>query len=173
MSAADTMTNKSLYTPSEIKAERERLVKLQKGIDPILQEPFSETVALDHSHETQHVRAALNRNTNAFEGLVVNAHKRCLQWLTDVPLPTILRNLAKYLEGDYSNNPYHNGWLKRVKIDFRKLNAQQQGKVLKELGSESGSNSAERLKLFSAKILDRSLGYDIIRNAISASSQKE
>ena len=166
------MTSKSLYTPAEIKAERERLVKLQKGIDPILKEPFCETIALDHSHETQHVRAALNRNTNSFEGLTVNAYKRCLQWLTDVPLPVILRNLATYLEQDYSNNPYHNGWLKRVKTDFKKLNAQQQGTVLKELGSASGSNGTERLKLFTAKILDRSLGYDIIKNAIAASTQK-
>lgn len=158
----------SLYTAADIKSERDRLAKKQKGIDPILKQPFVETICLDHAHDTQHCRAALNRNTNAFEGLVVNAHKRCLQWLTDVPLPTILRNLASYLEVDYSQNPYHNAWLKRVTIDFKKLPAAQQDKVLRSLDSKTGSNGAERLKLFKAKTLDRSLGYDMIRNTINS-----
>lgn len=160
--------NKSLYTATEIKAERDRLVSKQEYIDPILNELFCETIVLDHDHTTQHVRAALNRNTNSFEGLVTNAHKRCLQWLTDVPLPTILRNLATYLEKDYSKNPYHNGWLKRVTIDFKKLNAVQQGKVLAQLGSKNGTNAAERLKLFKVLTLDRSLGYDTIASTINS-----
>lgn len=159
--------NKSLYTAADIKEERDKLVKKQKGIDPILNEPFCETIALDHSHETQHCRAALNRNTNAFEGLVTNAHKRCLQWLTDIPLPDILRNLASYLEQDYSKNPYHNGWIKRVTIDYKKLTALQQNTALITLGSKTGSNATERLELFKVLTLDRSLGYDTIRSTIN------
>lgn len=165
---AETMTSKSLYSTLDVKEERDRLMKKQHGVDPILKQPFIETVCLDHSHETQHCRAALNRNSNAFEGLVVNAHKRCLQWLTDVPLPEILRNLANYLEQDYSKNPYHPAWLKRVTIDFKGLTAAQQAKVLRELGATAGSNATERLKLFKAKTLDRSLGYVTIRNTINS-----
>ena len=94
----------SLYTQNDVKRVRDELVKKQKGIDPVLKEPFKEVPCLDHDHTTQHVRAALNRNVNAFAGLVFNAYKRCLHWLTDKPLPDILRNLATYLEQDYSNN---------------------------------------------------------------------
>lgn len=59
----------SLYTAAEIKRQRDLMVKQQGGIDPILNEPFKEVAVLDHDHTTQHCRAALNRNTNAFEGL--------------------------------------------------------------------------------------------------------
>ena len=57
-----------LYTPADVKRVKDRLAKEQGGIDPILKEPFKETQVCDHDHTTQHVRAALNRNTNAFEG---------------------------------------------------------------------------------------------------------
>ena len=170
---------KSLYTPSDIKSFREHLIKKQKGIDPILKEPFKETVVLDHSHVTQHCRGALNRNCNAFEGLVFNAYKRCLAWLTDVPLSTILRNLADYLEKDYSDNPYHSDWQKRVRIDFKKLPAGKQDGVtiaLQEiLGKEvkTGKNSKARLEIFNSLVLDRNLGFDIISSVIQKYSQKE
>lgn len=158
--------NKSLYTQSEIKRVRDELVKEQNGIDPILNEPFKETIVCDHCHSSQHVRAALNRNSNAFEGLVFNAYRRCLQWLTDIPLPDILRNLAKYLEEDYSHHPYHIGWMKRVKTDFNKLSAKQMKQVLETFGKSDGKNIVERKKIFAGIILDRSLGYDKIRQVI-------
>lgn len=156
----------SLYTASDIKKVKDELVKQQKGIDPILKEPFKEVVATDHDHSSQHIRSALNRNTNAFEGLVVNAYKRCLQWLTDKPLPEILRNLADYLEKDYSHNPYHPHWIKRVKIDFNKLKESDKDSVLIELGSVVGKNGTERKKLFQKVVLDRKLGYETIRDVI-------
>lgn len=167
----EILMNKSLYTSSDIKIERDNFIKLQKGIDPILMQPFSEIVCLDHDHSTQNIRAALNRNTNAFEGLVVNAHKRCLKWLTDLPLPDILRNLAAYLEKDYSANPYHTAWLKRVQIDFKKLNANQQKIVLEKLGSEIGNNLEERLLFFKKKTLDRSLGYATISSLLNSAKE--
>lgn len=157
----------SLYTASDIKRVKDELVKQQKGIDPILKEPFKEVVATDHDHTSQHIRSALNRNTNAFEGLVTNAYKRCLQWLTDKPLPEILRNLADYLEKDYSHNPYHPKWMKRVAIDFNKLKEGDKDKVLVELGSDAGSNGAERKKLFQKLVLNRDLGYEKIRDTIN------
>lgn len=157
---------KSLYTSADIKNEKERLIKLQKGIDPILKEIFKETVVTDHDHDTQHIRAALNRNTNAFEGLVVNAYKRCLKWLTDVPLPVILRNLADYLEQDYSHMPYHNHWLKRVKIDFSKLKESDKDKVLLSLSQQVGKNSVERKKNFQSALLSRKFDYEMVRDLI-------
>ena len=158
--------SKSLYTQKEIKEFRDEQVKRQNGIDPITKEPFKETIAQDHCHFSQHCRGALNRNSNAFEGLVVNAYNRCLKWLTDVPLSVILRNLADYLEDDYSNNPYHIGWVKRVKTDFNKLSSSQQNKVLVALGSVEGTNPAKRKELFAKIVLDRSLGFDKISSVI-------
>jgi len=156
----------SFYTQKEIKEFRDKQIKLQNGIDPITKEPFKEIAAQDHCHTTQHCRAALNRNSNAFEGLVTNAYTRCLKWLTDVPLPQLLRNLADYLEVDYSNNPYHTGWMTKVKIEFNKLSARQQNDVLAHFGSRLGSNPKHRKELFRSLVIDRSLGYDVILSTI-------
>jgi len=150
-----------------VKEFKEQLIKAQNGIDPILNEPFKETVCLDHDHFSQHCRAALNRNTNAFEGLVVNAYKRCLSWLTDKPLPEILRGLALYLEKDYTSNPYHPSFLKKLKTEFNKLSASQQNEVLKSLGSTPGSNPKIRKELFAKIVIQRELGYDNILAVIN------
>jgi hypothetical protein len=157
---------KSLYSVKEIKEVRERLVKEQKGIDPILKEPFPEAAVCDHDHGTQHVRAALSRNVNAFEGKILNSYIRCLSWLTNKPLPEILRNLADYLEVDYSNNPYHPAWIKRVTADFNKLAAKQQNELL-GLCSKQGSNPSQRKALFNSLCLDRNNGYDLIKASIN------
>jgi hypothetical protein len=158
----------SLYTTDDVKRVRKRLLEQQRYIDPITKQRLVDgaSTTLDHQHSSQHCRAALHRNSNTFEGLVYNAYKRCLQWSTDVPLPTILRNLADYYEVDYSSNPYHKDWMKRVQIDFKKLTASQQNKVLINLGSTEGSNGADRLKLFKVLTLNRTLGYDTIRDML-------
>jgi hypothetical protein len=155
--------SKELYTPADIKRVRDEMVKAQGGIDPILKEPFKEPPALDHDHSTQRVRAALNRNTNAFEGLVTNAHKRCLQWLTDKPLPEILRNLADYLEIDYSSNPYHNSWIKRCTIDYGRLKAQQQINVLQKMKVTAGGSAAVRKEQFVKALKTKEYSFDLIK----------
>lgn len=156
-----------LYTAADVKRVRDKLVKLQNSIDPILQEKFSEVAVLDHDHTTQKCRAALNRNTNAFEGLVFNAYKRCLKWMTNKPLPDVLRNLADYLEQDYSHHPHHTGWIKRINIDFNKLPEPAKKKVLLELGiNPTGNNAAERKKLFQSALLTRAYGYNKLKAVI-------
>ena len=157
----------SLYSQDDVRNYRNKLVTDQQGVDPILNESFKEVVVCDHDHTSQHCRAALNRNTNAFEGLVFNAYKRCLSWLTDKPLPEILRNLASYLEKDYTGNPYHPDWMKNVKTKFNKLTSQQMDSVLLSLGSTKGKNLAERKKLFAKQVLRRDLGYTKILEAIN------
>ncbi len=183
-----TDMNNNLYTPAEIKAAmtidlynpadkkrvRDDLLKEQNYICPISKVKITaKDAVLDHAHDdTNLVRAVLHRQANSFIGIIERAWKRCLSWWWNGTLSDALRNTADFLERKPDTRYRHDGWLKRVKTDFKKLNAQQQGTVLKELGSASGSNGTERLKLFSAKILDRSLGYDTIRNAIAASTQK-
>lgn len=160
--------NKSLYTPKEIKAFKEQQIEKQKGVDPILGIPFPKgNICQDHDHFSQHCRGALHFQSNAFEGKVVNAYVRCLGWLVDIPLPVILRNLADYLEVDYTSNPYHNGFLKKLKTMFNSLSASQQNKVLIALGAIEGSNPAKRKELFSKVILDRSKGFVYIADVIN------
>jgi uncharacterized radical SAM superfamily Fe-S cluster-containing enzyme len=158
----------SLYTTTDIKRVREGLIKKQQGIDPILKEPFSEIPVCDHDHTTQHVRAALNRNTNAFEGLVFNAYKRCLKWMTKKPLPDILRNLADYLEQDYSDQPYHNAWIKKVKTYFNALKEPQKDAVLVRLGVSTGTNGKERKDAFNKAVLSRQFSYDQLKEVIQS-----
>jgi hypothetical protein len=145
-----------LYTTSDIKNERKRLYELQKGIDPILEQEFDfRESTCDHDHVTQHTRAALHRQSNAFEGKVFNAYKRCLGWLTDKPLPDILRNLAEYLEKDYSNNPLHPHWVKSTVTKFRALNEEMKKHVLKGMARPEGLNSKERIETFDKALKSR------------------
>lgn len=150
-----TESKEQLYTPADVKRVRDRLVTEQNGVDPLVQEKFKETPVLDHDHKTQRVRAALNRNCNAFEGKVVNAWTRCMGWLTDKSISEVLRNLADYYEQDYSHHPLHPGWIKRVCIEFNKLNETGKKTVLESLGYPTGSNGAERKKLFKKAIMTR------------------
>ena len=156
-----------LYTPADVKRVRDSLAKKQRGIDPILDEPFKETQVCDHDHTTQHVRAVLNRNTNAFEGKVFNAWVRCLKWLSDKPLPEILRNLADYYEQDYSHNPIHPGFLKRLQTLFNSLPEGGKKAVLETLGQSQGGNSTERKKLFKTALMQRKFTYEEVKNLIN------
>lgn len=158
-----------LYNPKDVKRIRDEFVKKQNGIDPILKEPFKEVAVLDHCHSSQHVRAALNRNCNAFEGKVVNAYVRCLKWLTDKPLSEILRNLADYYEDQervMHKNPLHPAWIKRVNIEFNKLAEGSKRSVLKELGQPEGGNGTERKKLFQRAILTRQFTFEGLKEMI-------
>jgi hypothetical protein len=129
------------------------MLKDQKGVDPITKEPIKANQAvLDHCHDSQKVRAAISRQSNSWEGLVFNAYKRCMSWYTDKPLAELLRNLADYLEQDYSKNPHHPGWLKKVKTEFNKLSEGAKDRALLNLGSSVGKNSTERKKLFDKAI---------------------
>ena len=158
---------KSLYNAKEIKEFKESQIEKQNGIDPILGTSFPKgNICQDHDHFSQHCRGALHFQTNAWEGKCVNAYVRCLRWLTDVPLPTLLRNLATYLEQDYSENPYHNGWIKCVKTMFNALNAKQQNQVLVKLDFPEGSNPAKRKELFAKVILTREFSFAILRDVI-------
>jgi hypothetical protein len=158
---------RSLYTAADIKKEKEKLYQEQQGIDPILKEKIlPKDSVCDHDHTTQHCRAALHRQSNAFEGLCFNAYKRCLMWLTDKPLPDILRNLADYLEQDFSKNPYHNGWIKKINTEFNKLKEADKDKMLNKMQIASAKNASERKKSFQKAILTRDYSYDILRNFI-------
>jgi hypothetical protein len=159
--------SKDLFTPADVKEVREQMLEAQGFIDPILGMKLeSKDAVLDHDHSTQKCRAAIHRQTNAFEGLVFNAYKRCLSWLTPESLPDVLRSLAIYLEQDYSNNDNHPGWIKRVKVDFNKLKEYQKDAVLAELDLAPANNSKARKTSFSKMFLTKKHSYATVRSSI-------
>ena len=160
---------KQLYTTKEIREERLRLYNLQKGIDPILKQHVEfDTTTCDHDHFKHNTRAALHRQTNSFEGRVVNAYIRGLRWLTDLPLPDILRNLAEYLEKDYSNNPYHPDALKACQSKFNALDEKSKSAVLKDMALHDGKNGKERKEIFRSGLLSRKYTLTQIERILNA-----
>ena len=161
-------TSRSLYTPAEVKEVRLALLKEQNGLDALtgLQLAVSDSVC-DHDHKTQFVRGILHRQSNALLGKIENLYNRYLSWWYCGTLADFLRKTADYLDKKHPEEYVHPAWLKRVTIDFKGLTAAQQTKVLQELCGKSGSNSTERLKIFKAVTLDRSLHYVTIRTTIT------
>lgn len=158
---------KDLYTPKEVKEIREQFLEIQDNFDPILFLPLKPSDScLDHDHTTQLCRGALHKQSNAFEGLVFNAYKRCIGWLSDDSLPNVLRRLAIYLEGEPVIKAYHPAWVKRVTIDFKKLDSKSQEKVLREIGSTLGSNAKQRVELFKKKVTKEKLGYEKVSSIL-------
>ena len=159
-----------LYTPTDVAKVRKLLYDEQNGFDPILQEPIELSGSvLDHSHVTQRCRGVLHRQTNSFEGLVFNAYRRCLQWITDKPLPDVLRSLADYYEDTARvehTRPYHTGHIKRLCTDFNGLNEQGKKEVLHLMEQPQGNNGAERKKLFRKALLTKKFGFDQIKKLI-------
>lgn len=165
---ASKNTPRSLYTPAEVKEVRLALLKEQNGLDALTGLPLAVSDSVcDHDHSTQFVRAVLHRQTNSTLGKIENLYKRCLGWWYEGSLSDFLRKTADYLDKKHPEEFVHPAWLKRVTIDFKGLTAAQQAKVLQELCGKSGSNSTERLKIFKAVTLDRTLNYVTIRTTIT------
>lgn len=91
---------------SELKAYRDKLLGEQEGRDPITGLPILDP-CLDHRHADGLIRRVLDRRTNAWEGKVWNAFRRCGLQKIGASLPASLRALAEYLEADYSSRPLH------------------------------------------------------------------
>lgn len=94
---------------SELKPLKEELHEAQGGICPILGIPVPlEDMVVDHKHAKKSIplgengngcaRGAISRFANIVEGKAANAYIRTGLEKTGVPLSTILRNLADYLD---------------------------------------------------------------------------
>ena len=138
------MELKRLKNSKDASTYRNEVLKKQKYIDPITKEKINDPV-LDHQHfHEQRCRQVLQRECNSFEGKVQNAFNRYMKHLTDKPLPEILRNLADYLEKDYSENPVHHTALSVDVNKFKALPADRQREILISLGIEPESNAKKR-----------------------------
>jgi hypothetical protein len=159
-----------LYTADGVRKVKELLLQEQGGKCAILGIDIEErkrTAVLDHAHdEEQFVRSVLEREANAFLGVIENAHRRFLGYWCEIPLAEVLRRTADYLELEQDTRWRHPGWLKKVSASFNKLNTKQQSFVLEYLGYPAEKNPLKRKAIFRKASLDRNLGYDKIRDAI-------
>jgi hypothetical protein len=163
-----------LWTPTDVAHWRDRLLKEQKGIDPITQEKITQRACLDHDHSktgdsAQRVRGVLSSPCNIFEGKVKAVYRRYLKYSTDQPLNVILRNLAAYYEQDNSHLPLHPSWIKTVQSAFSALPEPTKAKVLKELGKENGANASQRKKIMLDCIKSKKFSYTYLMDLISKS----
>ena len=150
------VVTKQLYNPAEVKTVRQQLWKEQGGKDTLtgLDLAFKDSVT-DHNHKTQYVRGVIHRQSNAVLGKIENLHTRYLGYWYPGTLPEFLRSAADYIEQEDDKRFLHPGWIKRVNIEFNKLNEAGKKSVLESLGQPTGSNGAERKKLFSKAVLSK------------------
>lgn len=168
------MQVKDLYTPKDVKGIRDKLLELQEGDCAILgQVPDDRSFVLDHIHDSEQlVRGVLERECNAFVGVIENAHRRHLAYWVSTPLPDLLRAVASYLENCTGHPIRHPGWIKKVKVAFNKLNSKQQEFVIKSLGhNKPTKNIVDRRKVFAKLVLDRTLGFDVIMEVLNKAKE--
>ena len=153
------MANKEvihLYTTKDVKEVREKLYKEQGGIDLItgLEIPDKQAV-LDHCHDSQFVRAVLHRQTNAVLGKIENLEMRYLSWWFDGTLSDFLRGCADYLDKQHEQKYLHPSFIKKLQVQFNKLNEKQKQEVLREVGEDIGCNGVQRKVIFKKFVLKR------------------
>ena len=165
-----------LWTPTDVAHWRDRLLKEQKGLDPITREKITQRACLDHDHNkignsAQRVRGVLSSPVNIFEGKVKAVFHRYLKYATEQPLNVILRNLALYYEQDNSHLPLHPSWIKTVQTAFSALPEPKKTLVLKELGKENGGNALQRKKIFLDCVKSKKYTYNQLMDLIQKHKQ--
>lgn len=164
-----------LYTATDVAKVRELLLREQGGKCAILSIPIkgsNRTPVLDHKHDDEQlVRAVLERETNAFVGVIENAYKRFLGYWLTLPLPEVLNRTAAYLErfeGTPDRRYRHPHWQKKLQTKFNALTSKQKDYVLSELGHLSKcKNDTERKKVFTKVLKIKDLGYNTILACIN------
>ena len=145
-----------LYTTKDVARVRDKLKQDQNNIDPItgLEIPDKQAV-LDHCHDSQFVRAVLHRQTNAVLGKIENLEMRFLSWWYDGTLSDFLRGCADYLDKEHEQKYLHPAFIKKLQVQFNKLNEKQKQNVLSYFGEENGCNAVQRKLYFKKFVLKR------------------
>lgn len=159
--------SKDLYTTTEVKEVREKLLKEQKSLDALTGLPIPTGQAvLDHCHKTQYVRGVLHRQSNATLGKVENLYIRYLSWWYEGTLSDFLRATAEYLSKEHPTEYTHPAWLKRVQTDFNKLTAKQKDTILETIAGVTEGNDTQRKKLFKETLLTRLYDFVTIKSLL-------
>ena len=155
-----------LYSAKDISVVRSILTKEQKGLSTLTGLPLDQPVT-DHLHDIeQFVRAVINSKENVALGAIENLYVRYVKYWYSGTYPEFLRQVADYLEAPVDRRFRHSGWLNKAKVEFNKLSEGKKDKVLIDLGKSTGTNGAERKKLFAQAILNKDLGYNAVFDAI-------
>lgn len=118
----------------DIKKYRDQQLKKQKGICPILGEKIEKgQEVLDHCHKEGYCRKTLDRQANCLEGKIINALRRFIR--DESKFVQVLKNLLKYWEADYSNNPIHPKELSPSEKELKALK-----KRVKKLKTQAGKD---------------------------------
>lgn len=156
------MTTVDLYTAADIAKVRALLIKEQNNKSTLTGLPLDKPV-LDHLHDSEQlVRAVINSNENVALGRIEGLYARYVGYWYEGTYPEFLRLVADYIERGVDRRYRHGGWISKVKTMFNSLKEGNKDKVLIQLGSTAGKNSAERKKLFSKVVLNKELGYNKI-----------
>jgi hypothetical protein len=144
------MSNISLISAEDVKSQRKNSVSINPNCE-ILGTALRGAEVLDHDHSNCVVRGVLHRQSNVFLGKIENSYKRYIRNISCIGLPDLLRSTANYLEhcsySKYKIKVYHPQWIKRVQIDFKKLNVKNKEKYLEVFhGEQIYNNDVERLK---------------------------
>lgn len=165
---------KDLYNTKEVSEVRALLLHEQDNLDAatnFLLNP--KDACLDHMHDDEQlVRAVLHRQVNAYVGKLENNYTRMISWWYPEDLPTFLEQCAEYLRAFPGDTRYrHPGWQKKIKTRFNKLSTGQMKQVLKAFDQDVGKNLTERKKIFGKLVMDRSIGYNRLREVINKVEQ--
>lgn len=163
-----------LYTSADVKKVREKLLKEQGHKDLLTGLKLEPKDAVcDHSHKNQYVRGILHRQSNAVLGKIENLWTRYLSYWYKGTLQEFLRKTADYLDREIDTRYLHPGFIKRLEVEFNKLNEANKREVLRKLDVEDGKNATERKAKFKKEILSRKHTYENLLALIKALQERE
>lgn len=155
-----------LKTGKTYKDAKVSLYKLQGGLCPLCNKPLVsvESSHLDHDHaltgaNAGKVRGLLHSGCNRCEGKFGSWFKRFGMEGGGVDFPTFLRNLATYLENDYSNNDFHPQYVTDMAAWFNRQNLKAMKEVMREYGYEynESDKKADLTKKFKKQFRERNI----------------
>ena len=153
-----------LYTTKDIATVRAVLTKEQNGLSKLTGLPLSKP-CLDHCHSLENeqlVRGVLNSNENVALGKIENLYARYIGWWFKGTYPEFLRLCADYIERGVDQRFRHSCFIKRLNVEFNKLNESKKDEVLMLLNKPKGKNTAERKKYFNQSVMSREFGYNSV-----------